>query len=302
MQQHAARPVPDHGVHPHRPVSPDLVKAINSRLNTMDHQTVSVTVGHKWLRGHIPRSAAVHDDVAVALSEASGLRYTSAQLWGREHPITETRETEELLGPLPLEDVLRTGSKWTSGTVSNAVGILAYQQAAAGNPNLALRFAHAVVEHSARALPLVRARAWGRLATAHASAGNLDGFRRATEQCRRLIQQRHTDDPPSLYYLTSEQIDAESGQALVDLAAHLLGQRTCLLREAAALLTPIADHGPATGYRRSGILHGIHPEKHRWPRTHGAGPWPMPCCPYCERLGPGRRGWLQRHVAGRPDT
>ncbi|MGW7292852.1 hypothetical protein ACWGIB_10755 [Streptomyces xiamenensis] len=356
---------------------------------------MSITVGYKWLRGHIPRSAAVRDVVAVALSEASGLRYTSAQLWGREHPITETGETEELLGPLPLGDVLRTASKWTSGTVepalvqssspdqltaavwdatrqppvpqltrhsgnfvapefadmlfeqlgalrrlddrtgggplsqrqarialheslvllhgarytaatgnrllqhaagaaqlagwmsfdaglppaahryqllairiaraagdsttvSNAVGMLAYQQAAAGNPNLALRFAHAAVEHSARALPLVRARAWGRLATAHASAGNLDGFRRATEQCRRLIQQRHTDDPPSLYYLTSEQIDAESGQALVDLAAHLPGQRTRLLREAAALLTPIADHGPATGYRRSGILHGIH--------------------------------------------
>jgi hypothetical protein len=31
-----------------------------------------------------------------------------------------------------------------------------------------------------------------------------------------------------------------------------------LLREAAGLLSPIAGQGPNTGYRRSGILHGIH--------------------------------------------
>lgn len=30
------------------------------------------------------------------------------------------------------------------------------------------------------------------------------------------------------------------------------------MREAADLLTPIADQGPATGFRRSGILQGIH--------------------------------------------
>ncbi|WP_062012180.1 hypothetical protein [Streptomyces hygroscopicus] len=143
-------------------------------------------------------------------------------------------------------------------TVSNALGMLAYQHAASGNPSLALRFAHAAVEHSTRTLPLVRARAWGRLATAHASAGDPDGFRHAIDQCRRLIQQRHSDDPPSLYYLTPQQIDAEAGQALVDLAAHLPGRRSPLLREAAGLLAPIAVQGPAAGFRRSGILHGIH--------------------------------------------
>lgn len=374
----------------------DLARAINPRLNAMGHPTLDITAGYKWLIGNVPRSPAVRDVVAVVLTEATGRRYTSAQLWGREHPIAETGETENLVGPLPLGDVLRTASEWSSGTiepalvlstateqftaavwdatrqapvqritghrggdfvapefvdmlfeqlgalrrlddrtgggllsqrqarialhesltlihsasytaatgnrllqhaagaaqlagwmsfdaglapaahryqllairiaraagdtttVSNAVGMLAYQHAAGGNPALALRFAHAAVEHSARALPLVQARAWGRLATAHASAGDLDGFRRATEQCRRLIQQRRSDDPASLYYLTSQQIDAESGQALVDLAAHVPGQRTRLLREAADLLTPIADHGPAAGFRRSGILHGIH--------------------------------------------
>lgn len=143
-------------------------------------------------------------------------------------------------------------------TVCNALGMLAYQHAANADPHLALRFAQAAVEHSNRALPLVRARAWGRLATAYAAAGDLDGFRRATEDCRRLTQQRHSDDPPSLYYLTDQQIDAESGQALVDLAAHLPSRRSLLLREAAELLAPITAQGPEDGFRRSGILHGIH--------------------------------------------
>ncbi|MGW2515263.1 hypothetical protein ACWC0A_39065 [Streptomyces scopuliridis] len=119
-------------------------------------------------------------------------------------------------------------------TPSNALGMLAYQHAAIGNPSLALRFAFAAVEHSRGALPLVQARAWGRLATAHAAAGNLDGFRRATDQCRRLVQNRHSDVPPSLCYLTTQQIAAESGQALVDLAVRLPGKRSLLLRAASA--------------------------------------------------------------------
>ncbi|GHE38539.1 hypothetical protein ABZ498_28665 [Streptomyces lavendulocolor] len=374
----------------------ELVKAINPRLNAMGQPPVDLTAGYKWLRGHRPRSAAVRDVVAVVLTEATGLRYTSAQLWGLEQPATETAETEDLLGPLPLEHVLRTASEWTSGavepalvhsaaaehltaavwdatrqapappapgrgdgnyvapefvdmlfeqlaalrrlddrtgggplsqrqarialhesltlihtgrynaatgnrllryaasaaqlagwmsfdagldpaghryqllairiaraagdttTVSNALGMLAYQHAAGSNPRLALRFAHAAVEHSARAVPLVQARAWGRLATAQAAAGDLDAFRRATDRCRQLIGQRHSDDPPSLYYFTPQQVDAESGQALVDLAGHTRGRRSLLLQEAAQLLNPTAAQGTATGYRRSGLLHGIH--------------------------------------------
>ncbi|MET9260546.1 hypothetical protein [Amycolatopsis sp. NPDC004079] len=143
-------------------------------------------------------------------------------------------------------------------TVSNVLGMLAYQHAAGANPRVALRFAHAAVEHSARAVPLVRARAWGRMATACASDGDLPGYRRAAERCRDLLDRPHPDNPASLYYLTPEQVDAEGGQALVDLAALNPRKRTVLLREAAELLTPIAARGPAAGYRRSGLLHSIH--------------------------------------------
>ncbi|MYR56665.1 hypothetical protein GTY54_10605 [Streptomyces sp. SID625] len=377
----------------------DLVRAVNPRLNAMGHPMVNITAGYKWLRGHVPRSAAVRDAIVVVMSQVTGRRYTSAEMWGIESPYadpTEAGETEELLGPLPLEAVLQTATAWTAAgvepalvqstadkdlsaavwdatrqaparpltgqlggefvapefvdmlfeqlaalrrlddrtgggplsqrqarqalhgslalihdgqytaatgtrllqhaagaaqlagwmsfdaglapashryqllairiaraagdttTVSNALGMLAYQHAASGNPNLALRFAYGAVEHAKGALPLVQARAWGRLATAQAAAGNLDGFRRATARTRHLIQNRRPDDPPSLYYLTPHQIDAESGQALVDLAVRIPAKRSLLLGEAAALLTPIADQGPSTGFRRSGILHGIH--------------------------------------------
>ena len=106
-------------------------------------------------------------------------------------------------------------------------------------------------------MPVVRARAWGRLATACASAGDLPGFQRATDRCRHLIEQRRPDDPPSLYYLTPQQVDAECGQALIDLAQHAQGRRV-LLTQAAALLSPITAQGAAAGYRRSSLLHGIH--------------------------------------------
>jgi hypothetical protein len=138
--------------------------------------------------------------------------------------------------------------------VANALGMLAYQHAASSSPDTALRFAHAAVEHSARSVPVVRARAWGRLAT----AGDLPGFQRAIDQCRHYLDQRRPDDPPSLYYLTPQQVDAECGQALVELAQRAPGRRPALLAEAAALLSPIADQGAADGYRRSGLLHGIH--------------------------------------------
>jgi hypothetical protein len=373
----------------------DLVRAINPRLNAMGQPGMDPTAGHGWLRGGLPRSPAVRDLAAVVLSQATGRQYTSGQLWGRDHPAPEPRATEELLGPMPLQNVLAVASAWTSGTiepalvhpvsaghltaavwdatrqppvpsaagrgsdyvppeyvgmleeqlaslrrlddragggplsqrharialheavtlintgrysaatgnrllrhaagtaqlagwlsfdarldpaahrylllairiaraaadtdtVANALGMLAYQHAASQSPDTALRFAHAAVEQSARSVPVVRARAWGRLATACASAGDLPGFQRSIDQCRHYLGQRRPDDPPSLYYLTPQQVDAECGQALVDLAQRAPGRRPALLAEAAALLSPITAKGAADGYRRSGLLHGIH--------------------------------------------
>ncbi|GAB2793446.1 hypothetical protein [Streptomyces daliensis] len=142
--------------------------------------------------------------------------------------------------------------------VANVLGMLAYQHAATGKPSAALRFAEAAVERTARSLPTVRARAFGRLATAHAAVGDIDAFRAATDRCRNLLEHRRPDDPPALYYFTAEQVAAESGHALVELAATNPIQARRLLAEAAQMLAPLTDHGPTSGFKRSAVLHGIH--------------------------------------------
>ena len=143
-------------------------------------------------------------------------------------------------------------------TVGNVLGMLAYQHAAAGKPAAALRYAEAAVDHTTRSSPLVRARAWGRMATAHAAAGDITAFRDATDRCRILLERRRDDDPPSLYYFTPEQVSAEAGHALVELAAATPAHTRRLLTEATTLLSPLTDHGPTSGFPRSALLHGIH--------------------------------------------
>ncbi|MFG2425234.1 hypothetical protein ACGFWD_40280 [Streptomyces sp. NPDC048448] len=142
--------------------------------------------------------------------------------------------------------------------VANVLGMLSYQHAACAKPAAALRFAEAAVDHTARSLPIVRARAWGRLATAYAVAGDTDAFRNATERCHLLLQHRRDDDPPALYYFTPEQVAAETGHALVELAAANPGHARRLLAEATEHLSPLADNGPTSGFQRSALLHGIH--------------------------------------------
>ncbi|MGW3929426.1 hypothetical protein ACWECC_15145 [Streptomyces microflavus] len=143
-------------------------------------------------------------------------------------------------------------------TVANVLGMLAYQHAATGKPAAALRYAEAAVEHTARSSPLARARAWGRMATAHAAAGDISAFRDATDRCRTLLEHRRDDDPPSLYYFTPEQVSAEAGHALVELAATNPAHTRRLLAEAITLLSPLTDQGPTSGFPRSALLHGIH--------------------------------------------
>jgi hypothetical protein len=146
-----------------------------------------------------------------------------------------------------------------TNAVANVLGMLAYQHAASGKPSAALRYAEAAVDHTVRSLPIVRARALGRLATAHAAAGDINAFRAATDRCRELLEHSRSDDCPSaLYYFTAEQVAAESGHALVELATANPGKARRLLTEATGKLSPLADHGPANGFKRSALLHGIH--------------------------------------------
>lgn len=144
-------------------------------------------------------------------------------------------------------------------SAANTLGMLAYQIAHSGNPSDAIRIAEAATEQSTHASPGMRARLSGRLATAQAAAGDVHAFRNAADQAKSLLQARHrADDPPFLYYLNGEQLAAETGQALVDLARHNPGQARALLNEAVDLLTPLSSTGLRNEYQRSALLHGCY--------------------------------------------
>jgi hypothetical protein len=142
-------------------------------------------------------------------------------------------------------------------TTANIMGMLAYHVAHAGQPTEAIRIAEAACDVARRASIGMQARAAGRLATAHAAAGDIHSFRGAADRARTLLARRRPDDDPaSIYYLSSAQLDAEAGQALVDLAAQNPGHARHLLAEAVELLTPLTSAGLREDFQRSALLHG----------------------------------------------
>ena len=144
-------------------------------------------------------------------------------------------------------------------SAANSLGMLAYQSAHSGHPTDAVRLAEAAAARARKATPATRARLAGRLATAHAAAGDIYAFRDAAEQARNLLDTRTLDDaPPFLYYFNTDQLDAEAGQALVDLAAHNPADSKRLLNEAVELLTPLTSAGLRAEYQRSALLHGCY--------------------------------------------
>ncbi|MEU6036130.1 hypothetical protein ABZ801_12045 [Actinomadura sp. NPDC047616] len=144
-------------------------------------------------------------------------------------------------------------------SAANSLGMLAYQSAHSGHPADAVRLAEAAAARARKATPATRARLAGRLATAHAAAGDVHAFRDAAEQARDLLDKRTVDDaPPFLYYLNTDQLDAEAGQALVDLAGQNPAESKHLLGEAVELLTPLTSAGLRAEYQRSALLHGCY--------------------------------------------
>lgn len=141
----------------------------------------------------------------------------------------------------------------------NILGMLAYQSAHSQQPTEAVRMAEAA-KHAARTLdPTTQARIAGRLATAYAASGDVYGFRAASDSAHELLQRRIPErEPDFLYYFSAEQLAAESGQALVDLAKHNPGRQHSLLAEATELLTPLTSAGLRENYQRSALLHGCY--------------------------------------------
>lgn len=142
---------------------------------------------------------------------------------------------------------------------ANILGMLAYQAALSDQPKEAVRLGEAAERLARRASVGMQARIAGRLATAHAAAGDLYAFRDSHDRANDLLARRRTqDDPPSLYYLSSEQLAAEAGQALAELAKRNPDHGARLLTEAVDLLAPLSSAGLREDYQRSALLHGCY--------------------------------------------
>jgi hypothetical protein len=149
---------------------------------------------------------------------------------------------------------------------ANVIGMLSYVSASAGHGPDAVRLAEAAARECERADPILRARLLGREATAAAADGDLARFRRQSEAAAVLLERHATRNAPSfLYYLTSEQLTAEAGLALVLLAERTTASRDRLLAEAAEALSravaALAAPDPASGapgYPRSALLHATY--------------------------------------------
>ncbi|MGH3750479.1 MAG: hypothetical protein ACRDT8_24155, partial [Micromonosporaceae bacterium] len=144
------------------------------------------------------------------------------------------------------------------GRAANSIGMLSYVTAFAGHGHDAVAIAEAAMKHT-RGQPALQARIAGRLATAQAAAGNLIGFRQASESAHEHLSVRYSGDaPPYLYYLEAEQLNAEAGQALVTLSRHTPAYGKRLLNDAIELLAPISSPDARPDYPRAVLLHSCY--------------------------------------------
>jgi len=150
-----------------------------------------------------------------------------------------------------------------SDRAANAIGMLSYVSAFAGQGPHAVRLAEAAARECGKGNPVLRSRLLGREATAAAADGDLARFRRQSAEAASLLRGRGSGDAPSfLYYLAPEQLAAEAGQGLVVLAERTTANRGRLLSEAIEALSGavsvLAAPDPAKGgpaYPRSALLH-----------------------------------------------
>ncbi len=81
------------------------------------------------------------------------------------------------------------------GRAANAIGMLSYVSAFSGHGAEAVNIS-AAAEQACPKVPVLQARVLGRKATAYAAAGDLSGFRAASETARSLLDRHRPDDAP----------------------------------------------------------------------------------------------------------
>ncbi|WFE53019.1 hypothetical protein [Micromonospora sp. WMMD1155] len=227
-------------------------------LRRLDDQTGGGAVSHRWVRNALAgvldllRNAQYSDDVGRRLLRTAGGLAQLAGWMCHDSNLTGPAQRYHLLA-------LRLAKASDSAeAVANNLGMLAYQMVPA-NPAEAVRLATAATDAARSCATAVRARALGRLATAHAAAGDLHAYQTAADACRTMLHRARPEDTPAdLYYYTPRQQAAEHGHALVLLAATYPPHARRLLIQATDMLTPLAMTDTDETYRRSALLHGIH--------------------------------------------
>ncbi|RJO77670.1 hypothetical protein D5S18_08025 [Nocardia panacis] len=189
---------------------------------------------------------AVQDSLLTSIADLAQL----AGWMSFDSGATETAQRYLVLG-IRIARAARDGDR-----AINAAGMLAYIAAEvdAGHDSVAITEAAATLPTSSL---LLKARLAGRQASAHAAAGDIAAFRAASDRAQHLLDTARRDHTePYLYYLTPDQLAAEAGYSLVQLARRTEVHRRPLLRQASDLLTPRANLDRDPGYQRSAVLHG----------------------------------------------
>lgn len=226
-------------------------------LRRLDDLTGGGTISQRYVTGQLAIALDLLGHAHCERAVATRLLHATADLAriaGWMHYDAHAHGTAQRYLLLALR-LARAGND--TAAQANILGMLAYQAAHTDSPAAAVELAEAAVAAAHRHPPAVRARAHGRLATAHAAAGNLDAYRHAAERSRTLLEHGSGAPGDALYYFGPRQLDAETGQALVTLAHHHRA-RPELLKEATVHLRSLAEAPSDTPFQRSALLHGCY--------------------------------------------
>lgn len=243
-------------------VSPPLLPVIRSHiaaLRRLDDRTGGGATSLRYVRAelralldllnHASFDATIGRQLLVATAELCQL---AGWMWFDNGDVGRSQRTF-LLG------IRLAAAAEDNDVLTNMLGMLSYMTAHGGEPRHAVRLAEHAMSLARRSGPLLRARLAGRLATAYAAAGDVYAYRVAADIASTQLASAPTDDTlPFLYYLSSSQLRAEAGQALVHLAERNPAHRTALLTEAVEHLVPLTTADLGQEYQRSALLHGCY--------------------------------------------
>ncbi|MGW5682884.1 hypothetical protein [Nonomuraea sp. NPDC003754] len=140
------------------------------------------------------------------------------------------------------------------GVAASIMALMSNHATERGKHREALQLATAAAEAASQAPTAVQALIAARSTLAHAGAGDLTGVERARDRAAELISNADEERPEWASYVTSTEVNALAGRALVMIAHTVPRRRDDLTRAAEALLLERALD-PSDAHRRSALRH-----------------------------------------------